>query len=163
MGGNTNRRALTVSQLHSPFSPTPFLALQCRHQTIHFSLSTDSRELILCLTAFAFANALADRPTDRTPKSGSSRIRPGGNRFRQIKEEEEEEEGSIGNSAWVPRIGPLPPPNKHPREFLRVFLRIPVFCVSPGPHSMNSFFRRSDNRCNVCPQQRTHLPFTYEY
>ena len=35
--------------------------------------SEEERELILCLTAFAFAFTL-DRPTDRQPKSG--RIRP---------------------------------------------------------------------------------------
>ena len=65
--------------------------------------SEEKRELILCLTAFAFAFTL-DRPTEIRENPS---VHPGGNRFRQIKEEEEGKEEKEKALGWVPRIGPL--------------------------------------------------------
>ena len=121
-GRNTNQGLSCVQQLHSTSG---------KHQTPHFSRSTDERELILCLTAFAFAFTLfAPRTTDSRNQGES--VRPSRRKpFSANKggRGEGEEGGGIGMGAAY-----RAPPNKHPREFLRAFLHIRVFCVCSGKY-----------------------------
>ena len=88
------------------FSPPSFR--HGRHQTPHFSRSTDERggariDFVSHGVRFRIHSRPSDRPTAEIRENPS--VHPGGNRFRQIKEgEEEKEEEALG---WVPRIGPL--------------------------------------------------------
>ena len=115
------------------FSPPSFR--HGRHQTPHFSRSTDERggariDFVSHGVRFRIHSRPSDRPTAEIRENPS--VHPGGNRFRQIKEGgrgEGEEGGGIGMGAAY-RAGA--PPNKHPREFLRAFPHILVFGACPG-------------------------------